>query len=216
MKRFRALLLACLPLTLAGCLIPQPDTPPVIPGAPKSSQAGVMKQPPSANPEPRASATQDTAIATPATASSAPQPEASSQAGGGTNGLVPPFSASPSDPQATTVVDGGRGMTPGQLTVNFSGLVPKEVWLVAVDGSAVVGPKLDADGFAIGLAPGDYWLEIVEAGQRLRSRTPLTVSTGAARTLEVAVEADKLVIEETVALDVQPTPVPTATASPTP
>lgn len=173
-------------------------------------------KPVSATPESARSSAAPTADASATMASPAPMPVGSAASGnaGGTVASDPTFMV-PGNAQPPQTAMAGKSMTPGHLTVRFSGKVPAEVWLVAVDGTAIVSPTLDAAGFTLGLAAGDYWLEIVEAGQRLRSRTPLSVPAGGERKLDVAVEAAQLVVEETVALDAQPTPEPTPTAAPT-
>lgn len=228
-RRLWALLLA-LPLTLGGCLIPQPDTPPIPPGSPGSMAGSVAAPSAKRNvppTEPRGSTSAAPAAAEdassppanpPTAASAAPMPQptsvsTNSDTGSVSNagGLQPTLTS----PSVGTVEMVRKSAEPGRLTVDFTGEVPKVVWLVAVDGTAEVSPTLDKDGFTIGLAAGDYWLDIVDAGVRRRSRTPLSVPAGGERKLEVTVAAAQLTIEEVVALEAQPPkPAPEPSASP--
>ena len=165
-----ALLAPLAVLTLGGCLLPQPDTPPIGPPNVMSGRVGA----------PQVSAPQaDTALTTPApsdapsAAASAAPPPASSQ----------PGSAGAVAARSATLLE---GRVVGAIATRVAAVAE-----AAGQPGALVAP--DADGrFALPLAPGRYTLELTVAGGVIvampvvevtadgPNRVQVTVSEGAA------------------------------------
>ena len=200
-------------LAASGCLLPQPDTPPI----PPMSQAGSRSAPakaPAAQPDATADATAgavagDTAMANGAglppgdgdraaqpAASTAPMapgsehaPDANFGTGAGTTAALAPSPKAASSP------------TPGRLDLTFVGAAVAEVWVVPVSGGAGAGGPVVEGRFRLDLPSGEYVIELEVAGQRLRTTKPVAVPAGGERSLTVTVSAEALTIAETVPLE---------------
>jgi hypothetical protein len=104
---------------------------------------------------------------------------------------------------------------PGRLAVTLTGDVVSEVWVVPAAGGPGVSPELVDGAFSLGLAAGDYDLELVVGGKRLRTTKPIAVSGGAERVLTARVADGTITLEESVPLeDTTPSPSPGPSASP--
>ncbi len=168
-RGFAAWLAPLVVLTLGGCLLPQPDTPPIgPPGASGRVAAPDTKRP-----------TTDTALASPAPAATEPMattlPAASATAG---------------------VTSGAAGMmpdsAPGRLEGRITGATATRVSAVpeaAGQPGALVTPEVDGR-FTLALAPGRYTLELTIAGGVVIATPVVEVKAGEPTRVEVTVAAD--------------------------
>ena len=209
----RCLIVAALPLLLGGCLLPQPDTPPVPPGlkGTGSSRVGTPLLPPPDTPP--------VAIA-PGSASGAgllPQSDTppinpgvvpnAETAGGAKNTAQPTSAIAPTASASTSAAaDAGFSAPSGQLDGKFTGLPVSQASVVDESGQTVfqVTPVGSDGAFAFTLAPGRYQLVITTDDGRRRIGEVFTVEAGKTHTYTITLTtapAGATVSEETTLVD---------------
>lgn len=217
-------LLLALPLWLGGCLLPQPDTPPIPPfaGAPAASRAGAPNKA-ATSPQPAASGliSNNAGGTVDNNAGGIVSTGAATDAGGGTRSAAPtaPGTEPGFNAGTTTAMTPGttEAAAPGRLAVRFRGDDVTEVWVVPVGSGSGAGAPVVDDRFTLDLPAGEYILELVVGAKRLRTTKPVAVPAGGERSLEVTVEADAITITESLPLEdtaVKAPPGPSASPSP--
>lgn len=153
-------------LTLAGCLLPQPDTPPIgPPNATGRVSAPDVKRPSS-----------DTALATPAPAPSPAAPMAT---------MVP---ATPSGLPNGAAAERVTGLLEGRITGATATRVTAVAQAAGQPG-ALVRPEGDGT-FTLALAPGRYTLELTTADGVLVATPAIEVKAAEPTRVTVTVSAD--------------------------
>ncbi len=232
-RRSLGLLLA-LPLWLGGCLLPQPDTPPIPPFSQATGRSGAPAKAPASQPSAATAASglgannaggQIDDAANRATPSSAPAPVATSlpmapgqeaqtdQTLVGGNSSTAMMPAPPNG--ATPGTKAQASPAPGRLEVSLKGDEVSEVWVVPLSGGPGAGLPVEDDRFTLDLPAGEYYLEFTVGGKRLRTTKPVAVWAGGVRVLEVTVAAGAVTIAESVPLE-DTSPSPSASPEPSP
>lgn len=163
-------------LTVGGCLLPQPDTPPIGPPGAMSKAAPEVKRP-----------TVDMAVTTPSPAPSGAAPMATTLPAAATAGGAADASSAP--PVATGMPESAMPRLEGRVTgatVTRVTAVPE----AAGQPGALVTPEVDGR-FSLALAPGRYRLELTVASGVIVATPVIEVTGGEPLRLVVTVSADR-------------------------
>lgn len=233
-NRIRPLgLLLALPLWLGGCLLPQPDTPPIPPMAQAPGRSGAPAKAPAAQPSASTAASEPVsnnggglvAGSDRVMPTAAPLPAAAGMAGAGAAGGQPDqgfvggasdgttAAMAPAAPNAGASAAPGTeaqaSPAPGRLDVTLKGDTVSQVWVVPSGGGPGAGTPVQEGHFTLDLPAGEYYLELTVGEKRLRTTKPVAVWAGGVRLLEVTVAAGAITIAESVPLeDTSPSPTP--------
>jgi hypothetical protein len=197
-----------LALLLSGCLLPQPDTPPIGVMAPGADMA---RSKPSAGGAQAAPASGEGLI--------------SNGAGGlisNDAGLIAPEAAKGAEPGGALVAPAAPAGLDATLKGQIKGMTVKTI--IAVPETADMAKQavdVAADGtFTLSLPPGGYYLDVVVGDQALRVGKPVRVQAGETRQLTLTLQENPpkaTLTEETTLVAPSPSPVssPTPSTGPT-
>jgi hypothetical protein len=200
-----------LALLMSGCLLPQPDTPPIGVMAPGADMA-------------RAKPASGGAQAAPASGEGL----ISNNAGGlisnnggeisnDAGGLIAPKG---NEPGATLVAPAAPVGPDATLKGQIKGMTVKTVIAVPeTNDMAKQAVDVAADGtFTLSLPPGGYYLDVVVGDQALRVGNPVRVQSGETRQLTLTLQENPpkaTLTEETTLAPPSPSPSPTPSTGPT-